>query len=344
MRRSILFVAVAALVLSACSGETQTSGSPTGAGPSASPSATGYRAHAIRIFRDVRYLSKPEGGKGTSLLDVYAPKDAGPWPSVVILHGGGGTKKDPSALAAAAAERGVVVFVPTWSRMEAEVVEASTPKELRAALVAGIGDVAAAVRFARGTAASYGGDPENLTLFGHSYGAIGATMEALTGAPAAKSGLEGAGSTVPESLVVFDGDYLLATLPDEAMAGDPGLMHVFSPWDYLGRRVDFPITVIDSADPNLSREVPDTWAEDYWLAVRDPSGKLRRGLDKLGAFETGVYFNSSGLKLFTERLRADGDTVSYITLVNSTHTDWSKEGLQSLLDAIVPNAQPYGHA
>ena len=340
MRRTILLAGTIALVLSACSRETQASGPPTGAEPSASRSATGSPTQAIRVFRDVHYLSKPEGGKGTSLLDVYAPKDAGPWPTVVVLHGGGETKEDQREMATAAAERGAVVFVPTWSRMDAEVVEASTPEELRAALVAGIGDVGAAVRFARGTAASYGGDAGNLTLFGYSYGAIGAAMEAFSGAPASTSGLKGAGSTIPESLVVGDGDYLLATLPDEAMVADPGLMHVFSPWDYVGQGADFPITVIDSADPSLSRPVPDPWAEDYWLAERDPSGELRRGLEKLGAFETGLYVNSSGLKLFTERLREAGDTVTYVTLTNSTHTGWSEEGWQSVLAAVVPNAQP----
>ena len=38
---------------------------------------------------------------------------------------------------------------------------------------------------------------------------MGATMEAFSRAPASEGGLEGAGSTIPESLVVFDGDYLL---------------------------------------------------------------------------------------------------------------------------------------
>ena len=313
---------------------------PATRGPSASPSATARVAQAIQVFRNVPYMSEPEGGRGTQLLDVYAPKDAGPWPMVVMLHGGGETKKGPSSLAAAAAKRGAVVFVPEWSRMDAEIVEASTAKELRAMLVAAIGDVAAAVRFARGTAASYGGDPEHLTLFGYSYGAMGATMDAFTGARAAKSGLHGEGSTIPEALVVLDGDYLNATLPDEAMARDPGLMGLTTPWDYLGQRVDFPITVIDSGDLGLGRDVPDPWAKDSWLVVRDPSGELRRGLEALGAFENGFYLAGSGLTLFAQQLRAAGDTVTYVTLTNSTHTSFSEEDVQTVLDSLVPAARP----
>jgi pimeloyl-ACP methyl ester carboxylesterase len=285
-------------------------------------------------------MGEPEGGPGTSLLDVYYPKDEGPWPVVVMLHGGGGTKRDQSDLAAAAAKRGAVVFVPTWSRMDGEIVEASSSRELRAKLGAAIGDVAAAVRFARGTATSYGGDPERLTLFGFSYGAMGATMDAFTGARPAKSGLRGAGSTIPESLVVFDGDYLNATLPDEALARDPHLMGLTTPWRYLGKRVDFPITVINSGDLGLGRDVPDAWAKDSWLAVRDPSGELRRGLEQLGALENGFYFNEDGLELFAERLLEAGDTVNFVSLTDSQHTYQSEEDVETILDAIVPYPQP----
>lgn len=337
MRRTILAL-TAALVLAACTGDTQTSGPTTSAEPTASPSATGHVARAIEVFRDVNYLSEPEGGKGSSLLDVYAPTEAGPWPVVVMLHGGGETKDGYEGWATKAAKRGAVVFVPTWSRMNNDVGATITPRELRAALTTAIGDIAAAVRFARGTAAGYGGDPERLTLFGHSFGAMGATMEAFSGAPASTSGLEGAGSTIPESLVVFDPDYLLASFSDDFLTNDPGLMHVFTPWDHLGRRVDFPITMLDAASPELGRDASDVWVEDSWLAVRDPSGELRRSLEQIGAFEGGTYLNGAAMQLAAERLRAAGDTVTYVTLTDSTHWKLGDKGIESLLDALVPEA------
>jgi hypothetical protein len=296
-------------------------------------------AHEIRVFKDVRFMAERKADR-PPLLDVYAPKQAGPWPLVVMLPGGFQSKDSyMSNWATWVAERGAVVFVPDWIRIHEMP---PTAKELRTVLVGMIGDIAAAVRFARGTGARYGGDPGNLTLFGHSNGAMGATMEAFSRAPASKGALKGAGSTIPESLVVFDGDYLLAQQDpwDAELKEDPGIMQVYTPWHYLGRRVDFPVTVIGSGDPNLSRSLGDPWATDSWFVVRDPSGKLRRGLEGLGDLKGDVYLNEDMLKVFVQRLKAAGDTVTYVRLTDSTHELLGKEGLESLLDALVPSTQP----
>jgi BD-FAE len=296
-------------------------------------------AHEIQIFKDIRFMSERTADR-PPLLDVYAPKQAGPWPLVVMLPGGFEHKDTyMSGWATKVAERGAVVFVPDWIRIHDMP---PTPQELEATLKGMIGDIAAAVRFARGTGAQYGGDPGNLTLFGHSNGAMGATMEAFSGAPASADGLEGAGSTIPDSLVVFDGDYLLGQQDpwDNLLAQDPGLMQVYTPWQYLGKRVDFPVTVIGSGDPNLSRELGDPWAKDSWLAVRDPSGDIRRGLEELGALAHVNLLNEDMLKLFVQRLQADGDTVTYVRLTGSTHADLSAKGMGSLLEALVPGQDP----
>jgi hypothetical protein len=104
--------------------------------------------------------------------------------------------------------------------------------------------------------------------------------------------------------------------------------------------VDFPVTVINSGDPNLSVPLGDPWAKDSWLVARDPSGKLRRGLEKLGAFRRHRFTNDSAQALFAQRLRAAGDAVTFVTLKGSTHTELSTEGMKSLLDALVPRTQP----
>jgi hypothetical protein len=117
-------------------------------------------------------------------------------------------------------------------------------------------------------------------------------------------------------------------------------MQVYTPWQYLGRRVDFPVTVIGSGDPNLSRELGDPWAKDSWLAVRDPPGDIRRGLEKLGVLDRYTYINKSVLELLVERLRAVGDTVTYVRLSDSTHPVLGPKGMESLLDALVPSVQP----
>jgi acetyl esterase/lipase len=237
------------------------------------------------------------------------------------------------------AQRGAVVFVPDWGRTE----DPSTlvPAEFRGDLITNVGDIAAVVRFARGTGTRYGGDPEQLTLFGHSAGAMQAAVEAFSGASASPGGLEGAGSATPDSLVLFDGDWLLADpMWDTFVTADPGFMKAESPWPYLGRRFDFPITVLGSGDTSLSRPLGDPWAKDSWLQVRDPSGDIRRGLEELGALAGDRYVNESVQQLLVERLKADGDTVTYVRFTDSKHTLLGRQGLASLVDACVPNTQP----
>ena len=162
---------------------------------------------------------------------------------------------------------------------------------------------------------------------------------AVGGAPAAAGALAGAGSSVPESLVILDPDYLVADPGwGDLVSIDPSFMTVWSPFSYLGHAVDFPVTVICSGDPGLSRELGDPWAKDSWLTVRDPSGDIRRGLEKLGALSGAQYTNESAGQPFAERLKTDGDTVTYLRLTNSDHNNVGPDDLGSVLDQLVPNA------
>ena len=61
---------------------------------------------------------------------------------------------------------------------------------------------------------------------------------------------------------------------------------------------------IGSGDPALTRPARQVWAKDSWLAVRDPSGDLRRGLQKVGAFQGGRFINDGALKLLVQRKAA----------------------------------------
>ena len=282
---SLVLFFVATLTLAGCGGSSATSASPTSPGSARPATAT----NDIQIVRDVRYMSQ-RAGWIPATLDVYAPKQPGHWPVVVMLHGGGLPRYWLTGWAAKAAQRGAVVFVPDWGvavSQQSFSPATISPRKLRVTSVEGHGDLAAVVRFARGTATRYGGDPAHLTLFGHSAGANEAAMEAFSGVSASKGGLEGAGSTTPESLVLFDPDLLLAGDPvwDEYLAADPGILQVLTPWQFVDRRVKFTITVLGSDDPALTRPVRNVWAKDTWLVVRDPSGALRRGLEKVGAFK-----------------------------------------------------------
>jgi acetyl esterase/lipase len=126
------------------------------------PIATGPLA--VETTEDLPYTSERS-------LDVYAPTEGGPWPVVVALHGGSLTKTSLKGLSLAIAERGAVVFTPTW--------HSSVPSPDAVAL--GWEDAACAVRYARVNAASYGGNPSRLILVGHSAGGPAGVVTLLGG-------------------------------------------------------------------------------------------------------------------------------------------------------------------
>jgi acetyl esterase/lipase len=313
-----------------------------------SEAATTTTEEALQIQTDfgVPYVTRTEK-LGPAMINVWAPKRPGPWPVVVMVHGGGKPMMPGGVLPLApmkVAQRGAVVFAPVWWRDvgigPAQVANQGDAKQFQATCLEQFGEIAAAVRFARATAGRYGGDSENVTLFGLSGGANLAVPVALGGAPASKGALAGAGSSIPESLVILDPDYLAADpVWGDLVSIDPSFMAVWSPFGYLGHPVNVPITVICSGDPGLSRELGDPWAKDSWLAVRDPSGDIRRGLEKLGALSGDLYTNESAGQLFTERLKVDDDTVTYIRLTHSDHNSVGPEDLGTVLDALVPNAR-----
>lgn len=122
---------------------------------------------SYRVAKGVAY------GAGERLkLDVYAPRAAAvrPRPVILFLYGGSwnsGRRQGYAFAARALAARGFVVVVPDYRL----VPEARYPDFLR--------DCAAAFRWARRNAASYGGDGERIVLIGHSAGAYNAAMLAL---------------------------------------------------------------------------------------------------------------------------------------------------------------------
>lgn len=114
-------------------------------------------------------------------LDVYRPRNApSPAPVVVFFYGGSwdsGERDSYLFVAEALVSRGFVVVVPDY-RIHPEV---GFPVFLE--------DAAAAVAWARRHAASYGGDPRELFVMGHSAGGHIAAMMALDGRYLAREGL-----------------------------------------------------------------------------------------------------------------------------------------------------------
>lgn len=105
-------------------------------------------------------------------LDVWAPgrRTGEPLPVVVFFYGGGwnsGNRGDYGFAGAAFASQGFIALVPDYRLVPAVRFPAF------------LEDGALAVRWARDNAARYGGDPNRITLAGHSAGAYNAAMLAL---------------------------------------------------------------------------------------------------------------------------------------------------------------------
>ena len=171
-------------------------------------------ALAISIARNVAITPPVPCGNGTSCnvrVDVFAPAATGPWPVVVLLRGGPGglgARTVYDALAERLASDGVVVYNADYR--DAPAAGGQYPRAFD--------DAACAVRFARATAARYGGRPATVTLVGHSLGAYVGSVVSLS-ANDFNSACLATGSGVPETFVGISGPYLL---------GQPNLLGDFS--------------------------------------------------------------------------------------------------------------------
>jgi acetyl esterase/lipase len=274
-------------------------------------------------------------------LDVFAPAEAGPWPVVVMFHGapGGNPRMDRGLMSEKArrvADLGFVVFNASWGH----VADGDSGDDVPDydGLVAVGSQAACAVEFARAHANEYGGDPTTMIVFGHSGGAHAAAMAAFA-RPEPSAGCLGASTLgAIDSLVTWEGNWVLsANVPDwnAALAADPRVMDAATPWTYLDEHRDQEVVMLVSEDPGdfFEREVGDPWAADSWLAVRDPSGDLRRQLEANGAFTDGTLDFIEVQQLLFSVLQAQGNPVSLDVLPDSVHADLLGAGWDVFLAA-----------
>jgi acetyl esterase/lipase len=304
--------------------------SPAATAPAA-PTPTPAPTPSVVVTSDVAYESaNPVLTPG--VLDVYAPAKAGPWPVVVMLHGGGNNKGDLSEHARKVADLGFVVFSATWGAGGV----GSTGLPSYEQLLAAQSQSACAVAFARAHAAEYGGDPATLIVFGHSGGAnMGASVAFARPQPTAGC-LGGTTLGAIDALVTWEGDWMAMDprVPwDGAIAADPRIMDGYTPWKHLAEHKDLKVVMLVSEHPGVERQVPDQTAIDSFLAVRDPSGDLRRQLDANGAFADGIFDVVELQQLLFSILKAQGNPVSLDVMSGSTHLYLSSDGWKVFLAA-----------
>jgi acetyl esterase/lipase len=306
--------------------------------PTATPTPT---PPTVVVTTDIAYESaNPYLVPGT--LDVYAPATAGRWPVVVIFHGAPGSdpatdRRELAQHASKVADLGFVVFNAAWGHGG----DVGTPTAH--GLLAVQSEASCAVEFARAHAAEYGGDPATMIVFGHSGGAHPAAMVTFARPTPAAGCLGGASLGEIDALVTWEGNWILSTnYPDwdAALAADPGVMDAVTPWTYLAEHKDQKVVMVVSSDPGavFLREVGDPWAADSWLAVRDPSGDLRRQLEANGAFDDGTLDFVEVQQLLYSVLKAQGNPVSLDVMPASTHTFLSDAGWNVFLAAFAKAA------
>jgi acetyl esterase/lipase len=164
----MICLALVMLLLGAC-GAPQLTPTPTVAAPTLTP--------PVEVASDVAYAMPLQPDVTEQRLDVYTPGEAGAWPVVVFLHGYDGHKEYFASVSQAIAEQGAVVFTVDWPTWMADLAARENGKGFREMSEV----LSCAIRFARATAPDYGGDPSQVTLVGHSYGADTGAWIALAG-------------------------------------------------------------------------------------------------------------------------------------------------------------------
>ena len=278
-------------------------------------------------------------------LDVYAPARAGAWPVVVMFPAG--PRSNLSEEARRVAELGFVVFDASWGHVPGG--EADPPAY--DSLLVTQSQAACAVEYARAHAAEYGGDPATMIVFGHSAGAHPAAMVTFA-RPAPTAGCLGGATLGPiDALITWEGNWLLSVNApdwDAALAADPRVMDAITPWTHLAEHEDQRVVMLVSEDPNASlqaefpgfeveRPMGDLWAADSWLAVRDPSGDLRRQLEANGAFDDGTIGFAGSQQLLYSVLKAQGTPVTLDVLPESSHA-WLRGAGWDVFLAAFPKA------
>jgi len=124
------------------------------------------KAPAVKRNLDVPYAPAPPGvDAGLLSLDIYAPRGVAERPVIVMIHGGGWRRGDKAA-------RAMTRDKPAWF-VGAGYVYVSVNYRLSPAVKhpTHVKDVARALAWLHDRVRQYGGDPERISVMGHSAGA-----------------------------------------------------------------------------------------------------------------------------------------------------------------------------
>lgn len=164
---------------------------------------------------------------------------------VVAIHGAWVPRYSLNTLVKAIAAQGAVVY-------NADVIH-GTPH-----MTSAIERIGCAVRFARHTAAGYGGDPNWIALVGHSAGGHGTAVIALAGDVFGGDCVVTDASTLVDALVTYEGVFDLSThvyhssMDFTAIKNeDPELWQALNPYSQIGRNPELRVRLVHGDAPDL---------------------------------------------------------------------------------------------
>lgn len=296
---------------------------------------------AVEVDEDLVYHSGTAAeGWLPPLVDVYAPAGAEDLPVVVMLHGNPQAvdKSYLRGLATATAEQGAVVFVPNWGTT-------GMPPDAQEALAQNfrVADaLACAVSYAVEKAAGYGGDPDELVIFGHSAGGNTGSVTGLRPATPLPGCAVDAVAFEPDALVFWEGDWLLASpVPWDSFGGDVStLLPADTPWDWLDTPATKPSVVLAVSAGGVEDFTRcDATSTGGWYGSRDPDGRFVGLLEAIGAFDDGCIDIGEVSAILADALQEAGYDVDELALPDSDHEALSSGDMAALVDAVLAVAQ-----
>ena len=269
LKRGTHVLALSVLLLAACAraeppAETVPTVTPTPVPSTPTPTPpTETPAPVIEIIESMVYA---DVNNQRTVLDIYAPVEEGPLPIAVIVHGFAQSRQRYHALAQTISGQGFVVYNISavhdtpWSKS--------------------IDRIACAVRYARGTADEYNGDPNRIALVGHSAGAATGVVAALSGDDFGQNCQMPDESALVRAFVGYEGNYNFSTFDYKSHAPslefldhtyleetDPDLWHALNPYSHIGRYPEIAIRLIHGATE--TEDVSPELSTDLYQALLD---------------------------------------------------------------------------
>ena len=202
----------------------------------------------VRVQEALSYAVGPGADPTRNLLDLYLPKQAADFPTVVFVHGGGYQRGDRTLghnLGVVLANHGVAVASISY-RLYPQV---GHPGQIQ--------DVAKAFAWVKTHIAGYGGDPARVHLCGHS---AGGHLAALLGTDAGYLAAHNLKPTAIASVLALSGGYRINPIRKDVF-GDEAAMAAASPFAHIaGNHPPFVLFFGSLEKPDrhaLSRELRD---------------------------------------------------------------------------------------